>query len=134
MKVSIARLPGPVIVNKILAQTADGIKPPQLFEPDRTFRLRGASCPRGLCYTSPCQPKQKQALLASNLPGIGWPDSSKRGSECGRASPTLPPTPHFDRSVDASENARRNQPIRVALKNNTTYHTADGFKISNMFG
>ena len=124
MKVSIGRLPGPVIVNKILAQTADGIKPPQLFEPDRTFRLRGASCPRGLCYTSPCQPKQKQALLASNLPGIGWPDSSKRGS--------LQPLILID--LFMPQKTQENEPTHLAVRNHTTYHTADGFKISNMFG
>ena len=32
------------------------------------------------------------------------------------------------------QRTQENQPIDLAVRNNTTYHTADGIKISNMFG
>ena len=32
------------------------------------------------------------------------------------------------------QKTQENEPTHLAVRNNTTYHTADGFKISNMFG
>ena len=32
------------------------------------------------------------------------------------------------------QRTQENQPIDLAVRNNTTYHTADGIKISNIFG